>query len=79
MSGVSAYNVTTEVSIAVGGVAKMFAGDVVEEARAVMEERQETGPIHPRHIREALRRMKNDGKLPLLGGGGSVRGSVLRR
>jgi transcription initiation factor TFIID subunit 11 len=36
----------------------------VMAARSVMSEWNETGPIHPRHIREAYRRMKNHNKAP---------------
>lgn len=40
---------------------KMIAG------RIVMTERNETGPIRPCHIREAYRRLKLEGKVPLRG------------
>jgi transcription initiation factor TFIID subunit 11 len=33
----------------------------------VMTERGESGPIRPCHIREAYRRLKLDGKVPLRG------------
>ena len=33
-------------------------------ARTVMEEWDESGPIRPRHLREAYRRMQLKGKIP---------------
>ena len=51
-------------TIAVGGAAKMYAGEIVEVARSVMVERKETGNIQPRHLREAHRRLKRLGKVP---------------
>jgi transcription initiation factor TFIID subunit 11 len=35
------------------GAAKLFVGDVIEEARCVMDERGEVGAIRPWHIHEA--------------------------
>lgn len=56
--------ISMPVTIVVSGIAKMFVGDLVETARAVMNERKETGPIRPCHIREAYRRLKLEGKVP---------------
>jgi hypothetical protein len=39
--------------LALRTAAKLFAGDVIEEARAVMDERGETGALRPWHVREA--------------------------
>lgn len=52
------FAVTKEMTIVVAGLSKLFVGNIVETARAVMEERSETGPIMPRHIREAHRRTR---------------------
>ncbi|CAN8231278.1 unnamed protein product [Cochlearia groenlandica] len=46
------------------GIAKMFVGELVETARVVMGERNESGPIRPCHIRESYRRLKLEGKVP---------------
>uniref|UniRef100_A0A0D3A4L0 TAFII28-like protein domain-containing protein n=1 Tax=Brassica oleracea var. oleracea TaxID=109376 RepID=A0A0D3A4L0_BRAOL len=46
------------------GIAKMFVGELVETARVVMGERNDSGPIRPCHIRESYRRLKLEGKAP---------------
>lgn len=44
--------------IVVGGIAKVFVGELVEEARKVMDDLGETGQIMPSHLLEAHRRLK---------------------
>ncbi|KAL8143159.1 hypothetical protein V2J09_016191 [Rumex salicifolius] len=56
--------ISIPMTIAVSGIAKMFVGELVETARGVMAERNESGPIRPCHIREAYRRLKLEGKVP---------------
>lgn len=56
--------ISLPMSIVVSGIAKMFVGELIETARIVMTERQESGPIRPCHIREAYRRLKLEGKVP---------------
>ncbi|PIA36569.1 hypothetical protein AQUCO_03300038v1 [Aquilegia coerulea] len=56
--------ISVPMTIVVSGIAKMFVGELVETARMVMNERKETGPIRPCHIREAYRRLKLEGKIP---------------
>lgn len=50
----------------VGGVAKIFVGEIVDNARLVRREwgDDEKEPLQPRHVREAYRRMLNMGKMP---------------
>jgi transcription initiation factor TFIID subunit 11 len=43
--------------IAVGGLAKVFVGEMVEMAKEVQAERSEDGPLLPSHIHEAYRRL----------------------
>ncbi|KAF3326610.1 Transcription initiation factor TFIID subunit 11 [Carex littledalei] len=51
-------------NIVVSGIAKLFVGELVETARVVMSERNDSGPIRPCHIRESYRRLKLEGKIP---------------
>lgn len=43
--------------IAINGVAKVFVGEIVEMAKIVLKERNETGPLKPAHVHEAYRRL----------------------
>ncbi|KAI9099838.1 hTAFII28-like protein conserved region-domain-containing protein [Phlyctochytrium arcticum] len=53
-------NVTESSAIVVAGAAKLFVGEMTEKAREIMEERKESGPIRPEHLREAYRRHKHE-------------------
>lgn len=53
-----------ECAIVMAGITKIFVGGLVENARMIMEDRGEKGPLCPRHIREAWRRELNLGRLP---------------
>lgn len=64
MQSVTGNNVSHKTSIVMAGVTKIFVGEIVETARTVMEEWKETGPIRPRHLREAYRRQQAKGKIP---------------
>eukprot|EP00035_Acanthoeca_spectabilis_P004529 m.104742 g.104742 ORF g.104742 m.104742 type:complete len:180 (-) comp12615_c0_seq3:2755-3294(-) len=50
--------------IMLGSVAKIYTGEIVEEALDVMQGLQEAGPIQPRHLRLAVRALKDKGKVP---------------
>lgn len=65
LQSVSGAPVSVPMTIVISGIAKMFVGELVEIGRIVMTERNETGPIRPTHIREAYRRLKLEGKVPL--------------
>ena len=67
------------VQIILNGVTKIYAGELVEEAKKIMVEEEEqenkdkflgkkryNSPIRPRHLREARRRMIQRGVLPLV-------------
>ncbi len=61
--------ISNTIQIALHGIAKIYAGEMVEEAKSVMieeegEMKDKYPPIRPRHFREARRRMLQRGILP---------------
>ncbi|XP_031111334.1 transcription initiation factor TFIID subunit 11-like [Ipomoea triloba] len=56
--------ISVPMTIVMSGIAKMFVGELIETARIVMSERNDTGPIRPCHVREVYRRLKLEGKVP---------------
>lgn len=65
LQSVAGCTISLPMTIVMSGIAKMFVGELIETARTVMTERKETGPTRPCHIREAYRRLKLKGKVPL--------------
>ena len=64
ISAVTNLTVPKNTLIGVKGAAKIFVGELIEEARTVMTERNESGPLRPWHVREAFERLEEQGKTP---------------
>ena len=57
--------ISDQLTVAMGGIAKVFAGELIEIARHDMKDYD--GPIHPLHIRNAYRKLCRKGKVNYLG------------
>ena len=59
MFNVLGHSINPNTVIVMSGVAKVFVGELVEEAKDVMEDWNESGPLLPSHLMEAHRRLKS--------------------
>jgi len=64
MQSLSGTTVSPSVVIAMSGIAKVYVGEIVETALDVLEHQSQTGPLQPKHIREAVRRIKQKSGIP---------------
>ena len=64
MQSISSATIPPNAVIAMAGITKVYVGEIVEMACQAREKLNETGPLQPKHVREAVRLMRMKSNVP---------------
>jgi transcription initiation factor TFIID subunit 11 len=65
MQSICGVSIPPNAIIAMAGIAKVYVGEIVELACETRDKSEEEGPLRPKHIREAARKLKQRDAMPL--------------
>ena len=64
MQSISSATIPPNAVIAMAGITKVYVGEIVEMACQAREKLNDTGPLQPKHVREAVRLMRMKSNVP---------------